>query len=95
MKEPIRQRIPQCFMPLLPEVKRLISTKGPDDVFQPGTIYQVSSITNGIRVYKGEDLTYIEYSIKGIEAEYVLKMFQSIERWNEWNMDIKESEVIN
>jgi hypothetical protein len=82
-------------MPFLPEVKRLISTKGPDDVFQPGTIYQVSSITNEIRVYKGEDLTYIEYSIKGIEAEYVLKMVQSIERWNEWNMDIKESEVIN
>ncbi len=46
-------------------------------------------------MYKGEDLTYIEYSIKGIEAEYVLKMVQSIERWKEWNMDIKEAEVVN
>ena len=32
-KEPIRQRIPQCFMHLLPEVKRLIETKTLDDVF--------------------------------------------------------------
>ena len=58
-------------------------------------MFQVSNITNGVRVYKGEDLSYIEYSIKGIEAEYVLKMLQSIERWKEWNMDIKDAEVIN
>ena len=54
-------------------------------------MYQVSSITNGVRVFKGEELTYIEYSIKGVEADYALKMIQSIERWSEWNMDITES----
>ena len=54
-------------------------------------MFQVSNITNGVRVYKGEDLSYIEYSIKGIEADYVLKMLQSIERWNEWNMDVKDA----
>ena len=73
----------------------MIETKSPDEVFQPVMMYQVSNITNGVRVYRGEELTYLEYSVKGVQAEYVMKMIQSIERWNEWNMDIKHANVIN
>jgi hypothetical protein len=73
----------------------LIESKSPDEVFQPGMMYQVSNITNGVRVYRGEELTYLEYSVKGVQVEYVMKMIQSVERWNEWNIDIKNANVIN
>ena len=55
-------------------MKRFIEAKSPEEVFQQRMMYHVSNITNGVRVYKADELTYLEYSIKGVEAEYAMKI---------------------
>lgn len=89
-----KQRIPECFKQKLPEVQRLIAAKSPEEVFQQ-EMYCVSNITNGIRVYRGGESTYLEYSLKGVNTDYAIRMLQSFETWNEWNMSINEASLIN
>jgi len=68
--------IPQCFIQRIPDIQRIIQTKGPEEVFQKQGIYCVSNIMNGVRVYRGGETTYIEYSLKGVTCEYAIKLLQ-------------------
>ena len=77
-------------------MQKLIAAKSPNEVFD-SECYKVASITNGVRVFKSADGTvaYVEYSVKGVSAEYALRKIMDKGEWKEWNSDIEEANIGN